>query len=84
MPDPKPSTNDPYVMKLEAGEYIWCGCGLSKDDPFCDNSHKGTEFENSDRAALLFEIEKDEKVALCGCKKTINPPYCDGSHKARS
>lgn len=72
--------NAPYIVDLEAGNYIWCGCGLAKDQPFCDNAHKGTGYEGSPNAALLFELEEDKQVALCGCKRTSNPPYCDGSH----
>ncbi len=80
MPEPKSPQNAPYVTKLEAGSYSWCGCGLSKDQPFCDNAHKGTEFEGSDKAALFFELDEDKTVALCGCKRTKTPPYCDGTH----
>ncbi|MDH4185104.1 MAG: CDGSH iron-sulfur domain-containing protein, partial [Nitrospinota bacterium] len=36
-------------MSLEANSYIWCGCGLSEDQPFCDNTHKGTEYEGTER-----------------------------------
>ncbi len=77
---PKSPQNAPYVLEMEAGSYIWCGCGLSKNQPFCDNAHKGTPYENSPNAALLFELEEDKKVALCGCKNTGNPPFCDGTH----
>lgn len=80
MPEPKPKQNAPYILELEAGTYVWCGCGRSKDDPFCDNAHKGTDFEGSDRAAKLFETEEDGQVVLCGCKRTNNPPFCDGTH----
>jgi CDGSH-type Zn-finger protein len=84
MPEPKPRQNAPYVVDLEPDQYIWCGCGLSKNEPFCDNAHKGTEFADSDRAAMLFEVEGEagekKTVALCGCKRTNNPPYCDGTH----
>ena len=24
--------------------YYWCSCGKSSKQPFCDGSHKGTEF----------------------------------------
>ena len=24
----------PYAMELEAGDYYWCACGLSKKQPF--------------------------------------------------
>ena len=84
MPKPKVAQKSPYVLDLEPGVYSWCGCGLSKTGPHCDNSHKGTEFEGSANAAFAFEIEGDEpkKVALCGCKQSNTPPYCDGTHKS--
>ena len=27
--------------------YYWCSCGKSAKQPFCDGSHKGTEFTPS-------------------------------------
>ena len=30
---------------VEGKNYAWCSCGLSKNQPFCDNSHKGSEFK---------------------------------------
>ena len=31
----------PYKVELEADKkYKFCTCGLSKTDPFCDNSHR--------------------------------------------
>jgi len=65
----------PYPVELEAGRYFWCKCGASKKQPYCDGSHKGTEF-----TPLPVEIDTPKKVYLCGCKHTKNPPFCDGSH----
>jgi CDGSH-type Zn-finger protein len=65
----------PLVTTLEPGEYWWCACGLSKDQPYCDGSHKGTSF-----TPVKFDIEKSKKVALCLCKHTEKPPFCDGTH----
>lgn len=65
----------PAVQTLEPGTYHWCSCGQSKKQPFCDGSHKGSEFE-----PMTFEISEKKEVALCQCKRTGTPPFCDGSH----
>jgi CDGSH-type Zn-finger protein len=66
----------PVEVTLEAGKtYKWCQCGLSKNQPFCDNSHKGTGTEPK-----IFSVITARKVWLCVCKKSKNIPYCDGSH----
>lgn len=32
----------PIVMDMEPGKKAWCSCGLTKNEPFCDGSHKGS------------------------------------------
>jgi CDGSH-type Zn-finger protein len=65
----------PFVKDLEPGNYAWCQCGQSSNQPFCDGSHKGTGF-----APITFKVSEKQKVALCGCKQSGNAPYCDGTH----
>jgi len=68
----------PYETEVEKGKtYYWCACGRSESQPFCDGSHKGTNFQ-----PVSFTADKTEKVYLCGCKRTANKPYCDGSHQS--
>ena len=67
----------PFPTDLEAGKtYFWWAGGQSKNQPFCDGSHKATSF-----TPVKFEITAPQKVALCGCKHTRTPPFCDGTHK---
>jgi CDGSH-type Zn-finger protein len=76
MSEPVSPQNEPYAVEVEAGEsYYWCSCGRSKNQPYCDGSHQGTEFQ-----PVVFTAEKTATVYLCGCKKTGGAPFCDGSH----
>lgn len=77
MEEPVIAAKQPAVLSLEPGTYYWCQCGRSKNQPFCDGSHKGTEF-----TPMEFTLTEKKQVALCQCKHTKKPPFCDGSHKA--
>ncbi|KZY36083.1 glutamate synthase [Oleiphilus sp. HI0043] len=67
----------PIKAELKSGEsYAWCSCGLSKNQPFCDGSHRSTSFKPK-----VFKVDEDQDAWLCMCKHSKNPPYCDGSHK---
>lgn len=77
MEKPMIADNNPVKTSLEAGkEYMFCTCGRSKTQPFCDGSHKGTSF-----TPLAFTAKATTQKWLCACKHTKNPPYCDGSHQ---
>jgi CDGSH-type Zn-finger protein len=76
MEEPKIARKSPYPVELKEGQkYAWCACGLSKNQPFCDASHKTTSFKPH-----IFVAESSDKKYLCGCKQTQNAPFCDGTH----
>ena len=66
------------VDVIEGKSYYWCSCGKSSKQPFCDGSHKGTEF-----APLPYKADQSKKVFFCACKLTKDPPLCDGSHNVK-
>jgi CDGSH-type Zn-finger protein len=68
----------PFPIEVEAGkDYFWCACGESKNQPFCDGSHKGGPF-----TPVQYSATESATVYFCGCKNSANKPLCDGSHKA--
>jgi len=75
MDEPKIAEKSPAVLELEPGTYLWCHCGRSRDQPFCDGSHAGTDFE-----PIELVVEKKTRFALCRCKHSANKPLCDGTH----
>ena len=78
MNTPVIAQKSPYAVNVEAGKsYAWCACGLSKNQPFCDGSHKGTGC-----TPKIFKADKAETVYFCGCKHSKASATCDGSHKS--
>ena len=76
MSEPVSPQTKPYAVEVEAEKtYHWCACGRSKNQPFCDGSHKGTAFN-----PVKYTAEASKKVFFCGCKATAKSPLCDGSH----
>jgi CDGSH-type Zn-finger protein len=55
--------------------YWWCACGRSKRQPFCDGSHKGSEF-----SPIQYDATESKTVFFCGCKHSGGKPFCDGTH----
>ncbi len=76
MSNPNIPQKSPIVKKMPAGTYWWCACGLSKDQPLCDGSHKGSGI-----APKKVELTEEQTVAWCGCKHSADGAFCDGSHK---
>ena len=76
MADPEIGGTEPVAVEVEEGKmYWWCTCGRSESQPFCDGSHKDTDF-----IPQGWEAPKTGKVFLCACKRTAKGPFCDGAH----
>lgn len=68
---------EPIAVEVEEGKsYFWCACGRSKNQPFCDGSHKDTGF-----TPVKWTADASGTRYFCACKQTNNQPFCDGSHK---
>jgi CDGSH-type Zn-finger protein len=77
---PNPARFEPYEVNVEAGKtYVWCACGRSRNQPFCDGSHSGTGI-----VPVPYKAETSQTIYFCGCKATASQPMCDGSHAALS
>lgn len=75
-PLPRVDCMEPALQALEAGQrYAWCTCGLSRTQPFCDGSHRGTDWQ-----PLVFTAKRTQLDWICTCKFTRQPPYCDAAH----
>jgi len=76
MSEPTIAQKSPYPVEVEAGKaYFWCSCGNSAKQPFCDSSHKGSDF-----TPVKYEATETKTVYFCGCKHSASPVLCDGSH----
>ena len=76
MPQPTIAQKSPYAKPVEAGKtYYWCACGKSANQPYCDGSHRGSEF-----TPIQYTATADGTVYFCGCKHSGNKPFCDGTH----
>lgn len=76
MDEPAIFDKKPVAVRLKPGNYYWCACGRSSNQPFCDGSHKVTTL-----VPLKFTMDEEKEVWLCQCKHSGNKPFCDGTHK---
>ena len=76
MSEPVIAQKAPFPVETEEGKtYFWCTCGQSSKQPFCEGSHKGSDF-----TPVKYTAEKTGRVFFCGCKNTAKAPLCDGTH----
>jgi len=77
MSEPTMAQKAPFAVEGEAGKKVmWCACGHSDNQPFCDGSHKGTGI-----TPVAYTPEQAGTLYFCGCKHTGSQPLCDGTHK---
>ena len=59
------------AIEVEQGKsYYWCSCGKSSKQPFCDGSHKGTEFK-----PLVYKAELTKKFFFVRANKQMINPF---------
>lgn len=77
--DTKPKIRGLHSLRLlmEPGEYYYCSCGRTNNNPFCDSSHnEGTNFK-----PIPTKIRIKQEVKWCDCRHSKTLPFCDHSHR---
>ncbi|KAG7210214.1 hypothetical protein KM043_011766 [Ampulex compressa] len=71
----------PFKYLCEVGKtYTWCLCGHSRNQPFCDGTHRQIH-RNIKLKPIRFTVTETKEYWICNCKQTSNRPFCDGTHK---
>jgi len=65
---------------IKGKSYMWCACGWSKSQPFCDKTHLNQLYKITMQPVLFIAPETKEYL-FCNCKQTSKRPFCDGTHK---
>lgn len=75
----KPVIRGYHSLRLltDPGEYFYCACGLSQNNPFCDGSHKKTKTFSP----IQVKIRMKQEVKWCDCRHSKTLPFCDHSHR---
>ena len=70
---------EPKRVEVEEGKaYFWCACGFTKNEPWCDGSHKAA----STIRPVKWVAPKSGIANICACRHTKRPGrvLCDGGH----
>ena len=58
-------SNGAIAVEVEKDKsYYWCSCGKSAKQPFCDGSHKGTDF-----TPLAYKARRQKECSFVLAKK---------------
>eukprot|EP00347_Sterkiella_histriomuscorum_P000048 403377383 len=82
---------EPVLLELnwnKGKSYLYCTCGHSKTQPFCDGAHRALQDykdpeTNQTYKPLKVDIQKVQSgFVWCGCKRNRLEagPNCDGNH----
>ena len=67
----------PFKIEVSAGDKkAFCMCGLSRNGPFCDGSHKTTDVRPE-----VIAFDENQTLFICGCRQSAKRPFCDGTHR---
>lgn len=70
----------PIRIKCKEGRmYMWCSCGHSRNQPFCDGTHKIAQFHITLKP-IPWSCKKTGYYWFCNCKKSGKKVFCDGTH----
>jgi len=71
----------PFKITLEKDKkYNWCSCGMSRQQPFCDGTHKNQKLRITMKPVRV-QVAETKEYWLCNCKQTSHRPFCDGTHR---
>ena len=70
----------PIKIKCKEGRtYMWCACGLSRNQPFCDGTHRFTQL-GATLKPLPWTCKQTGYYWFCNCKRSAKRVFCDGTH----
>ena len=66
---------EPTIVHQVSKSVAYCRCTRTKNPPFCDGSHEGTNMQPH-----ILEFNEPTTIAICRCWRSKDHPYRDGTH----